>query len=316
MKRWLPWLGLVISLLCAAYFVRAVSQYWQSLTNIYWGPKAILGMIVALGLYALTYAFVTRSWQLELRAVGHFKAYAELARIILTSQFGKYLPGNVGHHVGRVVLAKRAGLPSDAIVASLLLDTLLVLLAGAICSLPTLPLLLSVLNQHDISAGRTLIAATSATAVATVALLAIPALRGKLIALWRYGASLQPAAHVRLFFEAWLGQFTCFVLGASALYLLCNVISDAPPASVIQFWPQVVGVYATAWLLGFLMPGAPAGLGVRELVLLLGLSPLIGEQQATTAAAMLRLVTTVADGLVFTVAVCTGNSRAHGQGLT
>ena len=315
MKRWLPWIGLAVSVLCAAYFARAVAQHWQSLADIYWGPKALVGMLVALVLYALTYAFVSRSWQLELQAVGHSRPYAELARIILISQFGKYLPGNVGHHVGRVVLAKRAGIPADAIFGSLLLDTLLVLLAGAICSLPTLPLLLRVLDDHDISATRTIAIAATATIFATVALLAIPALRWKLAVVWRYGAGIKPISHARLFFEAGLGQGACFLLGASALYLLCNAISDVPLASMVDSWPQVVGIYASAWLLGFVMPGAPAGLGVRELVLLLGLSPLIGEQQATTAAALLRLVTTAGDGLVFMAALRIGNSKVDEQGL-
>ena len=57
----------------------------------------------------------------------------------------------------------------------------------------------------------------------------------------------------------------------------------------------VMTAYAAAWLAGTLMPGAPAGMGVREMVLTLELEPALGSTQAAALALALRLVTTAGD---------------------
>jgi uncharacterized membrane protein YbhN (UPF0104 family) len=55
-----------------------------------------------------------------------------------------------------------------------------------------------------------------------------------------------------------------------------------------------VALFASAWLLGFLTPGAPAGLGVRETVLVIGLSGSLGPM-ALPAAILHRLLSALAD---------------------
>ena len=62
-----------------------------------------------------------------------------------------------------------------------------------------------------------------------------------------------------------------------------------------------VGITALAWVAGYAVPGAPAGLGVREAVLLAGLSLMVGEAHAVVVVLLLRVVTTLGDGLLFAV---------------
>jgi uncharacterized membrane protein YbhN (UPF0104 family) len=45
------------------------------------------------------------------------------------------------------------------------------------------------------------------------------------------------------------------------------------------------------------MPGAPAGVGVRETVLVIGLGPALGEADALVVALAYRFVTVVVDAL-------------------
>lgn len=302
-KRWLAWTGAVVSLGCGLYFLRAVAAHWQSLALTHWDGKVFLAMGAALLLYLATYVFATRAWQLGLRLLGHPAGFSRLARILMLSQFAKYLPGNVGHHVGRVVLAKRSGLPVDAIVASMVLDTALVLSAGAACSLPALALLLGVIHAHGAYAERAAFWVVFAGVVIAALLLAVPALRARIARLLGQGAARWSPSACWLLAQAWLNHCLSFLFGACALYLLCRAIADPAAIGILHpAWFEVAGIYASAWLAGFLMPGAPAGLGVRELVLLLGLSPLFGGEQAAIAAAILRLVTTAGDGLAFGLA--------------
>jgi uncharacterized membrane protein YbhN (UPF0104 family) len=56
-----------------------------------------------------------------------------------------------------------------------------------------------------------------------------------------------------------------------------------------------IGAFASSWLLGFLAPGAPAGLGVREAALALWLEPALGAPSAVLLIVLLRVATTLGD---------------------
>lgn len=53
----------------------------------------------------------------------------------------------------------------------------------------------------------------------------------------------------------------------------------------------VLSSFAIAWSIGFITPGAPSGIGIREAILLLLLIPLSGEGPALILALLFRLVT-------------------------
>ena len=86
-------------------------------------------------------------------------------------------------------------------------------------------------------------------------------------------------------------DFSFFVLATAALRSLGAGAAGLPIAS----W---CGWLALAWLLGYVMPGAPAGVGVRETVLVIGLGPALGEADALVLALAYRFVT-VMPRLVF-----------------
>ena len=82
-----------------------------------------------------------------------------------------------------------------------------------------------------------------------------------------------------------------FVLATLALRLTCAHPEVLPFAA----W---CGWLALAWIVGYVVPGAPGGLGLREAVLVLGMSPVVGEAEAMAIALAYRLVTVVADAIL------------------
>jgi glycosyltransferase 2 family protein len=56
-----------------------------------------------------------------------------------------------------------------------------------------------------------------------------------------------------------------------------------------------IGAFASSWILGFVAPGAPAGLGVREAILSAWLTGVLPPTQAVLLIVTLRIATTVGD---------------------
>ncbi|MCI8483826.1 MAG: hypothetical protein HFH41_05755 [Lachnospiraceae bacterium] len=66
---------------------------------------------------------------------------------------------------------------------------------------------------------------------------------------------------------------------------------------------QLVAGYIIAWVLGFVVPGAPGGIGVREFVLTLLLGSVVGEELILTLSVLHRLVTIIGDFLAYIVRI-------------
>jgi uncharacterized membrane protein YbhN (UPF0104 family) len=66
----------------------------------------------------------------------------------------------------------------------------------------------------------------------------------------------------------------------------------------VDAFVQSVGAFALAWAVGFVVVFAPAGLGVRELVLTLTLSPFLTRDDSTAVAVLSRFSIVLADILL------------------
>ena len=67
-------------------------------------------------------------------------------------------------------------------------------------------------------------------------------------------------------------QTLTFALHGLTVWLLIRFAFQVPDAPL---W-SLTGIFATAWVAGFVTPGAPAGVGVREAALTVGLTPICG----------------------------------------
>jgi uncharacterized membrane protein YbhN (UPF0104 family) len=57
----------------------------------------------------------------------------------------------------------------------------------------------------------------------------------------------------------------------------------------------IIGLYLLAWLAGFITPGAPSGLGVREMVMMMFLGDFVSVTILTAAMVIHRLLTVAGD---------------------
>ena len=303
-RRLLRWAGLLLAILAGAYFViyahRALAG--KNLSRLLDGR--VLGAVAALTiLYTLLVPTTVVAWTWLLRTMKQRAVYSRMLGIMATTQFGKYLPGNVAQHIGRVALARQAGVQLPAVLFSVAYEMLLMLVAcshlSALTMLWTPPVALShwKITQYRLP----LFAAVTLTAI--FALILAPRLASWLarVRARKRGEHdyVPPALHLnpRTVVSCYLVYAANFCLVGCGLWLVAHALpNDSLHAPGLIF---LTGAFASSWILGFLAPGAPAGLGIREAILSAWLGGALPAAQIVLLIVALRIATTAGDLINF-----------------
>jgi uncharacterized membrane protein YbhN (UPF0104 family) len=301
MKRWVVRVaGFLFTALSIAYFVSVAVHNIGALPPIRLSGRVLTGMGAGLLLYLLTAAMMGLCWFVWLQSVGESLGLKLVMIIFALANIAKYLPGNVGHIVGRAALAKRQNLRMPNVILSIGLEAIWVALSGS-----ALALVFLVIDGYGHAAQTGYLNIQDLVAAICI-LIAMP-----VVSVWGFNR-WRPPLLKRLLgpdimempgFDVLSGCFAIYLLvfllmGASAT-IIATLIFDSASS---PYWP-ITGFLAVAWIAGFLAPASPAGVGVREAVLVASLSSILGPGVAIGLSVALRIITTVGDGLVFLMAL-------------
>jgi uncharacterized membrane protein YbhN (UPF0104 family) len=88
---------------------------------------------------------------------------------------------------------------------------------------------------------------------------------------------------------------TASILSGISVFLLIEVFFDVPQISLFQ----VICGFALSWVIGFVVPGAPGGVGIREATFVLLFRQSMPESVALQVIVLFRLVTIAADLILY-----------------
>ena len=83
---------------------------------------------------------------------------------------------------------------------------------------------------------------------------------------------------------------------------LATLLVLGQPLEPMQM-PMVIGLFLLSWLAGFLTPGAPSGIGIREIVMLMFMGGILYEELLFSAMLMHRIVAAAGDIAAYGAAV-------------
>lgn len=278
-------LGWLVSLAAIAFFVRLVVRQGLSLEQH--SLSQLFGVVVGTGTaYAVMVILLALLWTgFAANGRGSFGVRYQLVAIYLTSQFAKYIPGNVFQFAARHALGRQLGLEHGALAFSAVAEATL-LIGSAV-------FIVIGFGQNAVH-----MLFPNAPAIPPMA-----ALLWLLICVLVWTCPLPRAMF-------WLPRYGLFrvvvaLIGYAAFFALFGLLFSA-----ILWWntsiesdiQRVITHSSLAWLLGFIVPGAPAGAGMREASLALAVGAEGRSAQVLAAILIFRLATLMGDF----IALCVG----------
>lgn len=244
--------------------------------DLLWVEIGIVSLVYAISIY-----FVAFGWRYILEILSKNSLPNSLTWVWLQSNLYKYLPGNIFNYVSRQIVAKKLGISHVVLIQSNIIEALVIVLTSALFSGV---LLLS----FDSSSLRYL----SVFLDVKYVVLFLVATIGVLFYFYRY-----KKIKILAFWKVSLMYVLFFVgIGLIAYYIL-----NIQMHKEVSFF-LISAIYALAWLVGFITPGAPGGIGVRESVFIIFSNGLLSESDAVLLSALLRVVSLIGEAMLFVMA--------------
>jgi uncharacterized membrane protein YbhN (UPF0104 family) len=289
LKRWVK---PVMNLLAAVFVVlaaRDVFMRWGE-TSVTLSPGLAVVAFIPLFLSCLAQG---AAWILLTERMGSKKIpRTQAMSLYLLSQLARYTPGKIGLPLVRMEGAPRLGLTRTLVGISVLVESLAWTATGAVVGF-----LLLALTVPDAGLGAVLgklaLPGFGLSMLGLGVLLVVDRARypGKVRALLAPGG-----AGPVIPFAVLLVELAYWSLVAVHGYLMSRALGASFDSGMTS-----TGYYVVAPVAGFVVLAAPAGLGVREAVLLAGLTPSVGASGALGAALISRAASLLADILIWLV---------------
>lgn len=292
-------LGSVFLILSIVFFVRYALQHIDDMPSITWGLVQWSVVLASVLLHIGNIIVLGLIWQLLLYDHGVRLHSWQLQVVIFISQFGKYLPGNIGHFAGRAYMAKDLDIAVSTSVHTIIVESLLsvgvagVLAFIALWFLIDTNIMTGIISVQPYVLVLLLIGSLLFPLVSVRCLNAFfPRISNKISG---GGPIIEPRVRTAV---AVAGLFLfCFFTIGLIIQMHSTWLFNAPGVHVIEF----TVLFAVVWVAGYIVPGAPAGVGIREALMLVLFSPIVGPAIAVALSVSFRLVTTIGDGLAFLI---------------
>jgi uncharacterized membrane protein YbhN (UPF0104 family) len=265
-----------------------VVNQWQEiavyLDRIRWIDIGVASVLFVIGMTLLPLGVVLgfQFMHYEVAIPAIYRAYA-------LSQIAKYLPGSVWALPGRIFLYNRIGIPASVGINNLMAELILMIAGAAIVAILAL-------YQHmmELQLLMALILIGVITCVLIIKLfhskpsllLRLPLsqrLKGFLAKIKWYFSYKQSIILVILYTVIW------GIFGVAFDYVLAAV----SVSSIESLY--AAGLFASGWTLGFIVLLTPGGIGIREAVLIAGISIFVNAPLPVVIAALSRILWTIAE---------------------
>lgn len=279
-RRALFWMGQAVLVGAVGAFVwRSLARHWEEFraVEVAFHPQPGWIALSALVVWA-TYGGLIEAWRRILAGWGERLPYATAVRIWTISNLGRYLPGKIWSVAGLAVLAQRSGVAPWAAAGSAIIMQAVALGTGVAVVAATAPGAASPLS----------LALAALVAACVVAVLVWP--KTMRLASRALGRELRPLHPAAVTIAALVTTLSWVAYGV-AFWLLARGLFGHTSLSLAS----AVGVFAAGYIIGLLALVAPGGVGVREVIFIGLLAPILGSGAAVALGIASRILLTITE---------------------
>lgn len=294
-KRAIKFLGTIATLFALLFIIKKLYDFqWGS---SYFEIRAhISELAILVILYAFSMILVAVPWRIMVEFYsGRRIPHEEATFVLCKSNLYKYIPGNVFQYIGRNELAARNSISHGKVALATITDI--------IFNFGSVMLLSLLLCRGKISAFFAYYGLTRYQ-LAVYVLFITGVSVGTAAVIWFARRKLLQNQFREAIIKGIFCIFYYFFLGiyTALMFVYITVIVLSEPVTLLEL-PALMGGYLFGWIAGFVMPGAPGGIGIREAVTVLMLSASFSQQTVLLAILLYRLINVLGDVLAFGFAV-------------
>lgn len=290
MKKIIKWLGRVLMVLSILIIAQKLWNYREDL-EIQLDPIILLKLGMCCMLYAMVVYMSPFIYKNLLYITTHRRvSYVKVAHTYCKSNILKYLPGNVMQYVGRNEIAVKEHIPHGEVVLATMLEIGITILSTVLVAVLfswsyTVEWVSKFVNIN--------VRLIVVVIIGIVVLFAVVLLIFKKKILSYVKGILTKESIIRI-----LG-----LLLYNALIMVLNsfiyfyVLSLLGIHMEMNYYLIGIGLYSLSFVLGYVTPGVPGGIGIRETVLVYFFSAFMMESQILTGALVFRIVSIIGDFL-------------------
>lgn len=256
----------------------------QQFGKYQWEASYLFPLFIVSLIYLIINFIGACIWFLLLTGVNEPHQFSAVSRVFFISQIGKYTPGNIVHLIGRVANAKSVGFRATSVLYTLTFEIILLVLSAAIFAAITIYYSeLNLFSGYVPNLIKLLAAGLVCLAITALIIFFSPKLSERL---GRSSILNIPKVPTLKILVLCLCLFwICYLLLGLSLNFLAESIFAVEFNNIVL----ISGIVTISFVAGFLTPGAPAGFGVREFMMVLLLTPFYGELCAVGVAGLSRI---------------------------
>ncbi len=283
-----PLLKLSVAALALGFLAWTLLSRWSELSRIDLKEVRIGWLVASIGLTLLGHVCNGLAWGAALRALGAKVSAGWSVRVYLQTNIAKYAPGKVLHFYGRILAGAEVGVRRSVILVSVLIESVQLAVIASVLGLV-------LFFGEDASLNRLQGALLAAVALLGALSLKPQVLNGSLKLLSRLAGAQakEPVVLHSSLLPAYLGMLAFVLIRGLGMYAGFLAFTEAPLSTL----PLILGAFSLAWVLGFVVPGPPAGIGVFESAMLLLVRHDFGGGLLLAVVAVYRLTSTGAEAL-------------------
>lgn len=288
LKRLIKILGYAFVVVSLGFLGNSLVQQFGEIKSIDLQASDILVTAGASILYGLALLFLALSWSVMLKdSEESLRRLASGIIVYSSTAILKYLPGNVFHFVGRNIGGQAMGKGHWRLASATAFEIVFSLIASLL-----LASFVFSFYQGPLPLWTARLLFLGLIVVGLPGVLFLPRIV-------RWVGPWLPEAVRELRLPSYLvAAFGCILLAYVLIMFAASMVALALlPADV--GWQVASATFVLAWFIGFAVPGAPGGVGVREAAIVVGLSAYCSTADALLFAFVMRLVSTFADILLF-----------------